>query len=188
MISNCIVVGNSPRFDNMSDVIDSFDFIIRTGEPKLTEDTGFKTNMLITRGTSMHVVDENISTALKYRACITEAQNKKLPSDILFLSDQEVSNTQTILLDCDTQLKFKDNEKPTLGIIALMYAKLLNVPISIAGIETDYDSVFISRGHYGDIEHIRENRHHSMIKELLWLNNQIKSGSINLLNSVSNNK
>lgn len=188
MTTNCIVVGNSPRFNNMSDEIDSFDYIIRTGEPALTEDTGFKTNMLVTRDTSMHVVGDDITTPLKYQACITETQSKNIPSTIVFLSDQEINNTRNILTDCDSQLKFKDNEKPTLGIIALMYAKSLCVPISIVGIETDYNSEFISKGHYGDVEHIRENRHHSMIKELLWLNKCIKSGSINLLNNVSNNK
>jgi hypothetical protein len=69
-----------------------------------------------------------------------------------------------------------------------MFAATLKIPINVVGIETDYNSEYLSKGHYGDINHIRDNRHHSMIKELLWLNKQIKNNTINLLNNTDSNK
>lgn len=188
MIAECVVVGNSPRIESMGDIIDSYEYVIRTGEPLLTNDTGYKTDMLITRGTSIHNIDKKITSTLSEIRVLTESQNKKYPSDIVFLTTRKINCITNILSDCDSHLRFKDIEKPTLGIIALMFAITLQMPVNIVGIETDYNSEFLSRGHYGDVEHVRENRHHNIIKELLWLNSQIKSNAINLLNGMNSNK
>jgi hypothetical protein len=188
MIKECVVVGNSPRIKSMGNIIDSYTCVIRTGCPILTNDTGYKTDMLITRGPSLHEIDKSITSPLNEISIITESQRKKYPSDIVFLTSYKINCIANILSDCDTHLRFNDSEKPTLGIIALMFAATLKIPINVVGIETDYNSEYLSKGHYGDINHIRDNRHHSMIKELLWLNKQIKNNTINLLNNTDSNK
>ena len=165
----CVVVGNSPNFDNYGLKIDSYDLVIRVGAPILSDDTGYNTDVLITRANRIHELNKVYRSAFNYTYAINEQSDKPCPGQIIVLSMSE-ARTDQLLTYCDQVMSLSSNEKPTLGSLAVAYAIQCEYTVTIVGIETDFTSQYISKGHYGDLKHVRNNVHHNIYKEMLWLN------------------
>ena len=82
-------------------------------------------------------------------------------------------------MDMDVIRRMLGECKPTLGMFAILLAqKMYKDSIQIIGIETDYNSDYYSTGHYDDTKHVRDNTHHSILKESLYINKLLRKGVI----------
>lgn len=172
----CIVVGNSPDVQELGSVVDDHDIVIRTGYG-MTEGfeklVGNRTDMLVTRTSKF-----NSNNEFKYQITVPE-ENKPRCREIIFLSNHEIdTNYNNILSDVDQAAKLNINEKPTLGLIAVVSAVKLYNKINVYGIETQIASKYHSHGHTGDVNYRRDNSHHSLAKEVLYYNKMIRCGII----------
>ena len=72
-------------------------------------------------------------------------------------------------------------DRPTLGLIGVCVGLQQCDYVTIHGIETIYDSDYISHGHLGDVRYERNNDRHCLYKEMLLYNKMIRAGSIIVL-------
>ena len=176
-IMRCVVVGNSPDVEELGEVVDEHDVVIRTGRVALDGVetlVGSRTDMLVTRTNKF---DHNHEFG--FQVNIPEI-DKPVPKEIILLSNHELNPLcVNILSDVDQMVKLNNKEKPTLGLIAVVVAIKLYNKVNIHGIETQIHSKYHSHGHLGEPGYRRENAFHSLSKEVLYYNKMIRQGIIN---------
>ena len=178
---NCVVVGNSPEFDMDGEYIDQHDIVMRTGVPVFSNDTGYKTDILVTRERRIYETPDSIINV--FDKCVKLEENTEKPDRdkiIILYNNINIPDMSNLLNDIDILYRFNTAEKPTLGIVACSIGLLLTSTISIIGIVTKPTSSYISHGHYNDPNHVRLNNNHNLYKEILTLNKLLRAGTIEI--------
>lgn len=169
----CLIVGNSP---SIVGGCDGYDFVCRTGVPVVDEHTGTQTDMIVTRTRKYNNTPSSVTRQFKHVMCIDEQSLKPHSQQIIILSKNKLpfSIDDNILDTLDSNLNLNENEKPTLGMIAIHMLADKFEQVVIDGIETQYNSEYLDTGHYRDEKYRRVNMYHSLRKELLYINKLIR--------------
>lgn len=178
---DCIVVGNSPEFNAHGEYIDQHDIIIRTGVPVFSNDTGYNTDILVTRERRIHETPSSIIN--DFDECIILEESHRKPDNdkiVVFYNNVCIPDMSNLLNDIDTLYRFNTSEKPTLGVVACSIGLLITPKITIVGIVTELNSNYISHGHYNDLNHVRLNSNHNIYKEILTINKLLRAGTIEI--------
>ena len=183
----CVVVGNSPSIKCLGKTIDNYQIVIRCGVPRLHNnqiDLGTKTDILITRYRKYQSTDPNFIGEFTNQYDYTVSNKSEYNTDniiILYKNKHRFNLDKNLLGSIDSSLDLGPEEKPTLGLISVYLACEISDDVSICGIETDYHSNYISRGHYGDANYLRVNDRHCLYKEMLYYNRLVRSGRLTVL-------
>jgi hypothetical protein len=182
---SCIVVGNSPDVYNKGDIIDCHEIIIRTGVPCLSgneQHLGYKTDMLVTRRKKYNRTCQKYIDTFNTTVKLNDNKNISYMNDTIYiLSNNSLEVRPDMMNHVDNLGGLNDQEKPTLGFIAVCLAMTLSDRVNLCGVETDYNSKYISRGHYSDPQYVRVNDIHCLYKEMLFYNKHMRSGILNLI-------
>lgn len=186
MNNKCVIVGNSPNINNLGDKINSHDVIVRTGNPVIStfeQHVGSRTDILVSRDMKRQKISEEFLRQFKFIYVYPESDIKPKPSAYFIYSKCEINIDNNILDQVDIALNLKPNEKPTLGLMAVCIMSGIYNNINICGIETEYTSKYLHKGYYNNHAYMRANDHHSIRKELLYLNKLIRRQVIHILNN-----
>jgi hypothetical protein len=177
-IMKCVVVGNSPNIQDVGSQIDDHDVVIRTGRLVLEgyeNQVGSKTDMLVTRTNKYKSYEQFF-----YRIDLPEV-NKPQSKDIILLGRCSCDIDIDLLSNVDNLVKLNSKEKPTLGLIAVILAISMFGRVNVCGIEMDVISEYHTTGHYDDLDYMRVNDYHSLVKEVLYYNKLLRQGIITRL-------
>ena len=183
----CVVVGNSPSVHNTGATIDKHRIVIRSGVPKLKGneiDLGTKTDILITRSRKYELLSQEYLNSFPHQEVYVFDDNLQYDPEkiyILYKNLKGMCINKDMFDEIKTLTGLKLHEKPTLGLISVHLAFKISDSVSICGIETKYQSNYISRGHYGDPGYLRVNDRHCIYKEMLYYNRLIRSGRLTVL-------
>lgn len=182
-IMRCIVVGNSPNVSTKGVDVNKYDLVIRTGVPVLSgceHLIGDKTDILVTRTKKLNRTDDTYTGQFDQMLIYNDIDHNQTGDSIYILTKTNLMLNE-ILEYTRATANLSTTEKPTLGLIGVCVGLQQCSCVTIYGIETIYDSVYISHGHLGDVGYERNNDRHCLYKEMLLYNKMIRAGSIIVL-------
>lgn len=172
----CLVIGNSPSVSRESDVIDSYNYIIRNKLPDTQQKTGDRIDMFVSRTRKVNTVLHHPRLmSFKYKQIFCDPDTEPHPGEVLIYHDNVVKIS---LENLKKETGLRANEKPTIGLIAIFVGLQLFGKISLTGVEYEINSEYIDTGHYDDLEYKRVNDHHNLYKEMIYIKKHIRENTI----------
>lgn len=175
-IMKCLIVGNSPNVLRDNQTLDSFDYVIRNKLPDREHHVGKRIDMLVSRTRKVNLIlcDERLKN-FKYKQIHQDPCTEPHPGELIIY----FNNTAKIdLTRMKKSIGLSDIEKPTIGIVSIFIGLQLFGRVTLTGVEHDFNSVYIDKGHYDQEDYKRVNDYHNLYKEMFFIRKHIRENKI----------
>lgn len=172
----CLVVGNSPSVLRDSQTLDSFEYVIRNKLPDDDQQVGKLIDMFVSRTRKVNLIScDSRLKDFKYTQIYKDPCTEPHPSALMIY----FNNTAKIDLSrMKEDIGLSDVEKPTIGIVSIFIGLQLFGHVTLTGVEHDFNSVYIDKGHYDQESYKRVNDYHNLYKEMFFIRKHIRENKI----------